>query len=114
MLDFAVQTDVLGTYRILIADGYRYPSLLNHAVENINKPFQASFLRLLEAAQSAGQIEAGHADNTTAHLWTGMLTGWLVRQNLLGQVALDTKAERDAFFERAWTLFIRCVGAKLA
>lgn len=111
MLDFIVQPDALGTYRILIADGYRYPGLMTHAIENINTPFHANFLRLLEAAEKAGQIEPGHANPTTVCLWTGLLTGWPMKQSLFGLTPLKDKTEREAFFERAWTLFLRGVGA---
>ncbi|GFE93066.1 TetR/AcrR family transcriptional regulator [Acetobacter persici] len=111
MLDFVLRPDALGTYRILISDAYRYPSLIDHAIENINKPFHANFLRLLKAAEAAGQIGAGHADSTTTHLWAGMLTGWPMKQSLFGLNPLEDDAARDAFFEQAWALFLKGVGA---
>nr|WP_298795840.1 TetR/AcrR family transcriptional regulator [uncultured Acetobacter sp.] len=112
MLDFVVRPDALGTYRILIADAYRYPSLITHAIENISEPFHASFERLLKAAQNAGEIEAGHDNATTAHLWSGLLTGWPMKESLFGLKPLEDKAARDAFFEHAWALFLRGMGAK--
>ncbi|WP_244463325.1 TetR/AcrR family transcriptional regulator [Acetobacter orleanensis] len=112
MLDFVLQPDALSTYRILIADGYRYPNLIDYAVENIDEPFYANFIRLLKAAETAGQIEAGHADCITARLWTGMLTGWAIEQHLLGMTALESATARNSFFEQAWALFTRGIGAQ--
>ncbi len=114
MLDFVVRPDALGTYRILISDAYRYPSLIDHAIENINEPFHANFMRLLKAAEAAGQIESGHANSTTAHLWSGLLTGWPMKQSLFGLNPLEDDAARDAFFDRAWSLFLHGIEVKQA
>lgn len=112
LLDLTLRPDSLGTYRILIADGHRYPSLLRQAVEAIGQPFHESIVRLLKAAESKGQIEPGNADDTAAHLLTGLITGWPLEDSLFGLDPLKSTAEREAYFNRAWTFFLRAVGGR--
>ncbi|MFT8676520.1 MAG: TetR/AcrR family transcriptional regulator [Acetobacter sp.] len=111
-LEFTLRPEALGIYRILISDGHRHPSLLRQVVEAIGEPFHNAFIRLLRAAEQQGQIEPGHADDTTAHLLTGMITGWPKDNCLCGETTLETSEERQAYFEHAWAFFLRAVGGK--
>ncbi|MBO1323571.1 TetR/AcrR family transcriptional regulator [Acetobacter sp. TBRC 12305] len=111
-LEFSLRPEALGIYRILISDGHRHPSLLRQVVEAIGEPFHNAFIRLLRAAEEQGQIEPGHADDTTARLLTGMITGWPKDNSLFGEETLETCADRVAYFDRAWSFFLRAVGGK--
>ncbi|QEO16713.1 TetR/AcrR family transcriptional regulator [Acetobacter vaccinii] len=110
LLELTLSPQSLGTYRILIADGHRHPSLLRQAITSIGEPFHRAFLKLLTAAEARGQIAPGNADDTTAHLLTGMITGWPLEDSLFGLSPLKTKQEQDDFFDRAWSFFLRAVG----
>lgn len=112
MLDLTLRPDALGTYRILIADGHRHPSLQKQAVAAIGQPFHNNFVRLLKAAEQKGQINPGYATDTTARLLTGMVTGWPMEDSLFGQAPLQTEAEREAFFSEAWSFFLNAVGGR--
>lgn len=110
LLDLTLQPMALGTYRILIADAYRYPALMDYATQTIGEPMDSSILRLLLAAENAGQVKPGTADRTTVSLLNGLITGDPVQQALFGHCPFATTAERNAFFERGWALFMRAVG----
>lgn len=112
LLDLTLQPEALGTYRILISDAYRYPSLIAHATSTIGAPIHNCVVRLLKAAEAAGQIEPGNADNTTANLLCGLITGQPLEDALFGLKPLECCVERHAYFERGWTLFLRAVGGK--
>lgn len=112
LLDLTLQPDALGTYRILISDAYRYPSLMEHATNTIGEPIHRSVVRLLMAAEAMGQIEPGHADSTTANLLAGLITGWPLEDALFGQKPLACCQERRDFFDRGWALFLRGIGAR--
>ena len=110
LLDLTLQPMALGTYRILIADAYRYPTLMEYATPTIGEPIDSSILRLLKAAEAAGQIRQGLADATTANLLSGLITGTPLEQALFGKTPFTTAQERHDFFERGWAMFIRAVG----
>ncbi|MFT9399011.1 TetR/AcrR family transcriptional regulator [Acetobacter sp.] len=112
LLDLSLQPMALGTYRILISDGYRYPTLAEYAKQNIGGPIDASILRLLKAAEAAGQINPGNADDTTVDLLSGLITGAALESALFGLAPFSTQAERKVFFDRGWTLFVRAVGGE--
>lgn len=110
LLDLTLEPVALGTYRILIADAYRYPALMDYATQTIGEPIDSSILRLLKAAEAGGQIRQGVADATTANLLSGLITGHPLEQALFGKGPLQTCSEREAFFERGWSLFMSAVG----
>lgn len=112
LLDLILQPESLGTYRILISDAYRYPSLIAHATNTIGMPIHNCVVRLLKAAEDAGQIEPGNADDTTANLLCGLITGQPLEDALFGLKPLECCVERLEYFERGWALFLRAVGGK--
>ncbi|WP_010508494.1 TetR/AcrR family transcriptional regulator [Komagataeibacter europaeus] len=109
LLDFIMRENVIATYRMMIADGYRYPGLIDHAMDEIVAPFHGRITTLLTAAVAAGQIRGGTDNENTSRLLTGIMTGWPIQQRLLGREPLHDAAARAAFMEAAWSTFLRGV-----
>ncbi|MBE7728650.1 TetR/AcrR family transcriptional regulator [Komagataeibacter sp. FXV3] len=109
LLDFIMRDNVIATYRMMIADGYRYPGLIDHAMDEIVAPFHGRITTLLTAAVAAGQIRSGTDNENTSRLLTGIMTGWPIQQRLLGLYPLHDMAARAAFLEAAWSMFLRGV-----
>lgn len=106
LLDLAAEPDVIAVYRVLIAEAPRFPSLVDRVVQKVHAPKEALFLRLLCAAREAGQIRLDCPVDELFRALNGLTTGWVVHQNLLGHDSLTTEAERTAFFNVAWAVFL--------
>ncbi|MGS0646829.1 TetR/AcrR family transcriptional regulator [Komagataeibacter melomenusus] len=112
LLDFIMQENVIATYRMMIADGYRYPALIDHAMDEIATPFHQRIIRLLRMAGAAGQIPPGHDNEKTARLLTGLMTGWAIQQRLLGRNPLPDAAMRAAYVDETWRFFLHGLGVR--
>lgn len=108
LFDFVLAPDMIRLQRILVAEIPRFPNLGETVLENCMRPFKDMLNRLLSAASQAGAIRMANLD-LTHHLMIGLMTGWPVQQALLGQPAFAADADRDAYFEAAWALFLRGV-----
>jgi AcrR family transcriptional regulator len=106
LFDLVSKPDAVAVYRVLITESKRFPALAEHALSGVVGPFDNIIIRLIGAARKAGQIHCRCEDATLGQMLTGLLTGWSVQQALLGQKNLADEAERAAFFESAWSLFL--------
>jgi AcrR family transcriptional regulator len=107
LLDLASKPDAVAIYRVLIAESKRFPTLAEHALNGVSEPFSNIIIRLIGAARETGQIHSGCDDATLSRVLLGIFTGWSLHQALLGQEGLADEAERAAFFESAWSLFLQ-------
>ena len=105
-LDVAAMPEAIAIYRVLIADAHRFPSLADYARDSVAEPFNAVILRLITSAREARQIRSDLDDELTSRVLSGLLTGWRLKQALLGRVALADEAERATFFHVAWGIFL--------
>lgn len=108
-LDLVAQPDVVALYRILVAEAYRFPALIDLVMGGVSGPFHDIILRLLRAARAAGRIHCPGDDVVTCRALSGLVTGWAMMQALLGQPGLSDDAERAAFFQGAWDIFLQGV-----
>lgn len=108
-LDLVAQPDVVGIYRILVAEAYRFPALIDHAMGGVSEPFHDIILCLLRAAHAAGRIRWAGDDVITSRALSGLVAGWAMTQALIGQPGLTDDGERAAFFQGAWTIFLQGV-----
>jgi AcrR family transcriptional regulator len=106
LFDFVLTPDVISLQRIMIAELSRFPALGEHVLDNCMAPFKTLSSRLLRSAGEAGQLRLRDPDQTQT-IMMGLLAGWPMQQALLGKRPFATPAERDAFFEAAWALFLR-------
>lgn len=108
-LELAVRQEAIAVYRVLIAESPRFPEMVHRVMEAVGVPLEAVYLRLLNAARDAGQIRRDCPAEVQHRLLDGLITGWAVRESLLGRNVLTGKDERDAFFNSAWTIFLNGV-----
>ncbi len=106
LLDFVLHPDLVSLYRTLVAEVGRFPDLGEHVLENCAAPIKAVNLRLLRAAMDAGVLR--EMDTELAELILGsVITGGPIQQALLGSRRFERPEDRDAYFETAWTIFVR-------
>jgi AcrR family transcriptional regulator len=108
-LDVITMPESIATYRVLIADAHRFPSLADYAMDSVAEPFYGVILRFIRSAREAGQIRRNCDDEVMSRVLSGLLTGWTVKQTLLGRVGLTDEVERAAYFEIAWGIFLNGV-----
>jgi AcrR family transcriptional regulator len=112
-LDIATMPEAIAIHRVLIADAYRFPSLADYVRDRAAEPFHVVVLRLIRSAREAGQIRSDLDDELTSRVLSGLLTGWRLKQALLGRVALEDEVERATFFQVAWGIFLNGAVASL-
>jgi AcrR family transcriptional regulator len=108
LFDFSQDRDTIRLHRTLVAEAGRFPDLGDHLLNDCLAPFQALLVQLLQAAMDQGQMRRMDAEMVRAML-SSLVTGWPVLQALLGRCAFANGAERDAYFEAAWDLFLNGV-----
>ncbi|MHB8286082.1 MAG: TetR/AcrR family transcriptional regulator [Caulobacteraceae bacterium] len=108
-LDLAATPSAIAIYRVIIAESHRFPTLLEHAEAESLDPFDNVILRLLKAARESGQIRDGCDIEEVRRAVTGLCTGWALQEALIGRPGLSNQAEREAFFDCAWYMFLRGV-----
>ena len=106
LFDFALQPDMVRLHRILVAEVGRFPNLGEFVLESCMGPFNALLKRQLQASVDAGRFQTVDLELTHA-LMTSVMTGWPIQHALLGRAPFETPQARDAYFEAAWSLFIR-------
>jgi AcrR family transcriptional regulator len=105
LFDFLLKPDVISLQRIMHAEIVRFPEMGEYVLENCMTPFKSLLNRFILAAAATGQIQVEDAHLTQA-LLIGLLTGWPTQQSMLCRQPFATDADRDAFFEAAWRLFL--------
>jgi hypothetical protein len=109
LLDLLARPEVIAMYRVLIAEDRRFPMSVDYVVAGTGDAFHAVAGRLLRAAREAGQIRGDMDPELCTQALVGLLTGWSIQQALLGQLGFADTAERAAFFEATWDLFLNGV-----
>ncbi|WP_158812128.1 TetR/AcrR family transcriptional regulator [Beijerinckia sp. L45] len=106
-LDLASTPGVVAVYRVIIAEAHRFPTIIANVRADALDPYDDVILRLLKASRDKGQIREDTSFEEIRRALTGLCTGWAVQEALMGRQGLADKAERDAFFDCAWDLFLR-------
>jgi hypothetical protein len=105
-LDFMLDPDLVRLHRLVIAEE-RLSPVSAKEMECSVLVFELVVARQLTAAIQAGEIPPQTLTGTDQVL-ISMLTGWATKQSLIKGVDVS-EAERDEFFERAWSLFLNGV-----
>ncbi len=109
LFDTICEPDAISVYRILIAEGRRFPNLVERVYLTAIEPIQQSMQCLLQSAREAGKVRSDMSVNEMQRLLLGMITGWGMQQMLLSRQAFETEAERTEYFSKAWILFLEGV-----
>ena len=105
-LELLAWPQTVALYRVLIAESRRFPRLIDRAAAAAFERFDSPCRRLLVAARQSGQLRDDQPVEDMFHVLIGSLTGWFVRDRLLGRATLATAEDRRRYFEFAWALFI--------
>jgi AcrR family transcriptional regulator len=108
LLDFLLHPDMIRLHRVFAAEADRFPNIGQY-IENCMAPFMAVMQRLLWAASVSGRLRKINPELLVTHM-NGAITGWPVRQAMLGLNPLAEPGEREAYFETAWDLFLKGAG----
>lgn len=108
LLDFVLDRDTIRLHRTLVAEVGRFPELGEQVLNTCLAPFEALLIRLMRAAMDQGQMRRMDAEMAHAML-SSLVTGLPVQHALLGRSAFANGAEREAYFEAAWDLFLNGV-----
>jgi AcrR family transcriptional regulator len=108
MLDFMLDPEMIGLHRVLIAEASRFPDTVAAVHENCSKPIQDLLHAALREARDAGQIHFDDVQQTQMQM-IGLVAGGPLQKILIGQTAVESPDERDAYFETAWKVFLHGV-----
>jgi AcrR family transcriptional regulator len=109
LFDTISEPDAISVFRILIAEGRRFPNLVERVYQAAIEPIHKSMQSLLNCAREAAEIRSDISIDNMQHLLLGMITGWSMHQMLLNQRAFATEGERNEYFDKAWMLFLEGV-----
>jgi AcrR family transcriptional regulator len=109
LFDTINEPDAISVYRILIAEGLRFPNLVERVYQAALEPIYASIQCLLQSAREVGGIRTDIPIDDMQRLLLGMITGWSMQQMLLSRKAFATDRERRDYFSKAWALFLEGV-----
>ena len=109
LFDTVTEPNAISVYRILIAEGRRFPNLVERVYLAAIEPIQQLMQCLLQSAREVGKIRSDMSISEMQRLLLGMITGWSMQKMLLNQQAFGTEAERKEYFSKAWILFLEGV-----
>jgi len=109
-LDLAARPDVIALCRIVVSEAPRFPVLAERVGRDVIEPHQEAIRSHVRAAVQLGHLRSDLPVETAVNTLSGSITSWLLVRNLLGGDALPTDEERQAYFDDAWSIFLR--GAK--
>lgn len=106
-LDVVTQPSVVAIYRILLIEASRFPELAVWVHDNVMRPIEDLTRQLLIDASRAGQLRSDLDTDTAMRALSGMLTGWSLKEALLGFDGLADATARATFFDYAWDMFLK-------
>ncbi|MCG4274232.1 TetR/AcrR family transcriptional regulator [Acetobacter senegalensis] len=106
LLDLVLSPETLSLSRTFIAEGWRFPDLVNHAGAHIFDPLEDLTCRLLTAVSDAGLLKKSCDLKETSRLFSGLCLGLPHQQMLFGRDILTTAKERDDYLDHAWAAFM--------
>ncbi|ADU13997.1 TetR/AcrR family transcriptional regulator [Asticcacaulis excentricus] len=107
LLEMTSTADGLAIYRVLIDASRHFPDLVLSTVQRMRLPVEGKNLELLKLAQQQGSVRSDIDVASLARVLSSMITGWPLLNGLVGDAGLRDSTERAAYFETAWSLFLR-------
>lgn len=106
LLDLVLTPETLSLSRTFIAEGWRFPDLVNHAGAHIFDPLEDLTCRLLQPVSDAGLLKDTCDLKETGRLFSRLCLGLPHQQMLFGRDTLKTARERDDYLDHAWAAFM--------
>ena len=108
MFDFMLEPEMIALHRILIAETARFPELGEMVLANCMGPFRELISTALREAKDAGLIRYQDAEHTQMQM-LGLVASGPMQKTLIGQNPFTSAADREAYFETAWNIFLHGV-----
>ena len=106
LLDLVLSPKTLSLSRTFIAEGWRFPDLVDHAGAHIFDPLEELTCTLLSAVATAGLLKEAYDLEGTSRMLTSLCLGAPHQQMLFGRKILASAQDRDAYLDKAWTVFM--------
>ena len=108
LLDFILRPDMISLQRILVAELPRFPTLGDQLMDDCYKVITTQIHGLLTRARDMGQIRFEDIE-LTHRLLISMVIGWPHQQQLIDRPAFVDQAEKDAYLDGVWSIFLHGV-----
>ncbi|GAB6966791.1 TetR/AcrR family transcriptional regulator [Komagataeibacter kakiaceti JCM 25156] len=106
LLDLVLCPETLSLSRTFIAEGWRFPDLVDHAGAHIFDPLEELTCKLLTAVSRAGLLKKTYDLEETSRMLASLCLGGPHQQMLFGRRILLTARDRDEYIDHAWTAFM--------
>ncbi|EHH69635.1 TetR family transcriptional regulator [Gluconobacter morbifer G707] len=106
LLDLVLAPETLALSRTFIAEGWRFPDLVNHAGAHIFESLENLTSRFLGSVEEAGLLNGPYHLEETGQMLCGLTLGIPHQKMLFGRGKFETKTERDHYFNGAWVTFM--------
>lgn len=110
LLDFILRPDMISLQRTLVAELPRFPTLADRLMDDCYQVITTQIHALLARARDMGQIRFDDIE-LTHRLLVSLMIGWPHQQQLLDRPTFASEAEKAAYFEAAWAMFLHGVAA---
>jgi AcrR family transcriptional regulator len=110
LLEFILRPDMVSLQRTLVAELPRFPTLGDRLMDDCYAVITIQIHALLARARDMGQIRFDDIE-LTHRLLVSLMIGWPHQQQLLDRPAFASEAEKAAYFEAAWSMFLHGVAA---
>ncbi|MFT8479320.1 MAG: TetR/AcrR family transcriptional regulator [Gluconobacter oxydans] len=102
LIDLVLQPDTIALSRTFIAEGWRFPDLVEHAGAHVFEPLEKLTFKLLGEVEKAGLLNRTCGCEETSRMLSALLLSWPHQQRLFGRMVLATPQERDQYLEQTW------------
>ncbi len=102
LIDLVLQPETVALSRTFIAEGWRFPDLVEHAGAHIFEPLENLTFKLLGEVEKAGLLNSACGREETSRMLSALLLSWPHQQRLFGRQVLTTAEERDQYLDQTW------------
>ncbi|MFT8419090.1 MAG: TetR/AcrR family transcriptional regulator [Acetobacter sp.] len=106
LLDLVLSPSTIALSRTFVAEGWRFPGLVDHAGAHIFDPLERLTHDLLVAVEAAGLLNSTYDLKETSRALSALMLGGPHQHVLFGRNAFATKAERDQYLNQSWAMFM--------
>ncbi|MCP1242942.1 TetR/AcrR family transcriptional regulator [Acetobacter lambici] len=114
LLDLVLSPPTIALSRTFVAEGWRFPDLVEHAGVHIFDPLERLTHDLLVAVEAAGLLNGAYDLVETSRALSALLLGGPHQHVLFGRNAFATKAARDHYLDQSWAMFMTGILSRTA
>ncbi|CEF57281.1 TetR family transcriptional regulator [Acetobacter ghanensis] len=106
LLDLVLSPRTIALSRTFVAEGWRFPDLVQHAGVHIFEPLERLTYELLVAVEKAGLLNGIYDLVETSRALSALLLGGPHQNMLFGRNTFATAEARDHYLNQAWAVFM--------